>query len=76
MEERRDLHINSLSNTFNIENVNNIELYSLKSENSSNIESVGKQQLGCRQSQCCGQCQDHSHSHSNNRGYNMFFKFI
>jgi hypothetical protein len=42
MEERGDLHVDSLSNTFKIKNINNIKLYSLKSKDFNNVESVEK----------------------------------
>jgi hypothetical protein len=41
MEERRDLHIDSLSNTFKTKNISNIKLYLLESKDFSDVESVG-----------------------------------
>jgi hypothetical protein len=42
MEERGDLHVDSLSDTSEIKNINNIKLYLLKSEDFSNIKCVSK----------------------------------
>jgi hypothetical protein len=38
MEEKGDLHVNSLLNTFETENISNIELYLSKSEDFNNVK--------------------------------------
>jgi hypothetical protein len=70
MEERGDLHVNSLSDTSETENVSNIELYSSESEDSSDVESVGEQQLGH------GQSRGRGRPHGSDRGRSMSLKLI